>query len=293
MDYLAIITRNCSDPKMSSVPIQDTELRFPDFTIVSASAGAGKTHTLTLRLLQLLLSDRIPKNRLNSILAMTFTRNASAEMRQRVLLYLKKGYLGEKDVLQQLSACLSGNEEDLRTKCGRMIDSILKDYSSFQVQTIDSFMSRVFRSSAFEFGFSPGFEIETDNRHLIEEAFDRFAQNLPEEPAKLQLFENLTDMLAELRQEYARYSWNPYKTLCEMVLELYGNLNAQDRKISPGPAEKIQLRKLEKDIRENIDSLASLASKPGLPVTKYFETLMQAAKKLFIIPPSKHRRTGK
>ncbi|HEX9006701.1 MAG TPA: UvrD-helicase domain-containing protein, partial [Bacteroidota bacterium] len=67
----------------------DRELPRPSAMVVSASAGAGKTYTLAMRLVQLLLSPAIPKNDLKNILAITFTNVAAAEMRQRVLKVLK------------------------------------------------------------------------------------------------------------------------------------------------------------------------------------------------------------
>ena len=88
---------------MTSILPNDTELQLPDFTVVSASAGSGKTHTLTLKLLQLLFSQRVPNNRLPNILAMTFTKNAAVEMRQRVLEYLKRAYFGDETILSQIA----------------------------------------------------------------------------------------------------------------------------------------------------------------------------------------------
>ena len=48
---------------------------------VRANAGAGKTHVLVQRILRLLLTGAAPR----SILCLTFTKNAAAEMEARVL----------------------------------------------------------------------------------------------------------------------------------------------------------------------------------------------------------------
>ena len=48
---------------------------------VRANAGTGKTHVLVQRILRLLLSGAEPR----SILCLTFTKNAAAEMEARVL----------------------------------------------------------------------------------------------------------------------------------------------------------------------------------------------------------------
>src|SRR5215468_1959843 len=51
---------------------------------VRANAGTGKTHVLVQRMLRLLLSGASPR----SILCLTFTKNAAAEMATRVLAML-------------------------------------------------------------------------------------------------------------------------------------------------------------------------------------------------------------
>ena len=46
----------------SAAPVlkSDTELKFPHALLISASAGSGKTYTLTQRYVQFLLSDKVP-----------------------------------------------------------------------------------------------------------------------------------------------------------------------------------------------------------------------------------------
>jgi len=57
----------------------------PKYTVVTASAGSGKTTALKQRFVQILLSKIIPSNNLKNVLAITFTNNAAREMKQRVL----------------------------------------------------------------------------------------------------------------------------------------------------------------------------------------------------------------
>ena len=68
----------------------DKTLRFPHALLISASAGSGKTYTLTQRYVQFLLSDKVPGNDLPNILAVTFTNNAAKEMKARILAWLKE-----------------------------------------------------------------------------------------------------------------------------------------------------------------------------------------------------------
>jgi ATP-dependent exoDNAse (exonuclease V) beta subunit len=262
---------------VASILLNDTELQFPNFTIVSASAGSGKTHTLTLKILQLLLSMNVPNNRLNNVLAMTFTKNAAAEMRQRVLEYLKKAYLGDKDILDQLSPLVSMNEANLRTHCGELIDVILQDYSAFQVQTIDSFMARVFRASALEFGFSPTFEIVLNNRTILDAAFEQFARDLAADPSRQQLLEELTDILVESQNTSSRYIWNPFQKLSDEVRNLYNTLNAQSKEVLPFSKDSRQLNILRREILDTFHRLDTLVRDSGLEITKNYANVAAVA----------------
>jgi ATP-dependent helicase/nuclease subunit A len=257
--------------------LNDTELHLPNFTVVSASAGSGKTHTLTLKLLQLLLSQRIPNNRLNNVLAMTFTRNAAAEMRQRVLEYLKKAYHGDRNILGHLLALVSLGEERLRARCGELIDTILQDYSAFQVQTIDSFMARVFRASALEFGFSPTLEIKLNNRPLLDAAFEQFAHELSADPSKQILLEQLTDILVENQNTSSRYIWNPFQKLSDEVRKLYNILSAQTKEVLPSSDDGRQVNAVRQEILDAFRQLHMLVKESGLEITKNFETVIEIA----------------
>ena len=72
---------NFSTPQQKAIDIRNTNV------VVSASAGSGKTAVLVERLCQLVLKDHIS---IDSILAMTFTKDAAAEMKERLLSKLKE-----------------------------------------------------------------------------------------------------------------------------------------------------------------------------------------------------------
>ena len=262
---------------MASILLNDTELQFPNFTVVSASAGSGKTHTLTLKILQLLLSLNVPHNRLSNILAMTFTKNAAAEMRQRVLEYLKEAYHGNKNILAQLHSLVSMDEAKLRTRCGELIEMILQDYSAFQVQTIDSFIARVFRASALDFGFSPTLEIVLNNRTILDAAFEQFARELATDPFKQKLLEELTDILVENQNTSSRYIWNPFQKLSDEVRNLYNTLSAQSKDVLPPSQDTRQMNTLRMDILDTFHQLHKLVRESGLETTKNFENVVTVA----------------
>src|SRR2546422_10315395 len=63
---------------------------------VSANAGTGKTHVLTMRVLRLLLADTKPER----ILALTYTKAAAAEMSKRVFARLAEWVTAGADALK-------------------------------------------------------------------------------------------------------------------------------------------------------------------------------------------------
>src|SRR5208283_4646009 len=149
------------------VLIKDTDLKFPHFTVLKASAGSGKTRTLTERFVQFLLSGNIPRNSLRNMLAITFSNNAAKEMKERTLARLKEACLGDETKVRELLQITSLDIETMREKADLLIGEILDSYSDFQVKTIDSFMTTVFKASAIDFGYNPDFDILMTNDLLM------------------------------------------------------------------------------------------------------------------------------
>ena len=147
--------------KMTSGNVLNPEISFPHALLISASAGSGKTYTLAQRYAMFLLGEgrhnALPMNPEN-IIAVTFTNNAAKEMKQRILLYLKNLALGKNDDAKKISAALNIPEEGLKCLAAEKVSSLLDSYSDFQVQTIDSFFSGIFRLSASELNYSPDIE---------------------------------------------------------------------------------------------------------------------------------------
>ncbi|HIP52892.1 MAG TPA: hypothetical protein EYH03_02615, partial [Chromatiales bacterium] len=124
-------------------------------TLIEASAGTGKTYTITGLYLRLLVEMDLP---VASILVMTFTNAATAELRERILARLiacrealEGG--GNDEVAQGLvSAC--GDAATVRLRIQRAI----LEFDQAAVYTIHGFCQRVLADSAFR-GALP-FEME-------------------------------------------------------------------------------------------------------------------------------------
>ena len=155
---------------------RDIELRFPHIHSVHASAGSGKTYLLSARFVQFLLSPHINAE-LRNTLAITFTNEATAQMKKRIINTLKKMALtpNAPDV-QPIIEIISVNRQKLPKRARDKVFEILKDYSEFQVRTIDSFINSIAKSTSFELGLTSEFEIETDRDAYYQLAIDRLME---------------------------------------------------------------------------------------------------------------------
>ncbi len=119
--------------------------------ILEASAGTGKTRVLVERYVNLLRAGVEPDH----ILAITFTRKAAAEMRQRVIERLKEA--------SRLSQFDAGRWRDLKERLG-----------DIAVSTIDAFCLSLLREFPLEADVDPGFDLAdaTEVPRLVGESLD-------------------------------------------------------------------------------------------------------------------------
>ena len=208
------------------VLIKDTDLKFPHFTVLKASAGSGKTHTLTERFVQFLLSGKVPRNSLRNMLAITFSNNAAKEMKERTLSRLKEVYFGDETKIRELSIITSLDIATMRKKAGLLIGEILDSYSDFQVKTIDSFMTTVFKTSAIDFGYNPDFDILMSNDLLMGYSFNLFMRNVTHGTAEAACIEKIVDLLLEQKKVTDAYLWDPSTILLDEIKKIYRKLSS-------------------------------------------------------------------
>ena len=148
--------------------------------IIKASAGSGKTFSLTAEFLKLVLNE--PLDYYRHILAVTFTNKATAEMKDRILkeLYLL-GYGKKSDHLATLVKSTGKTEEAIRNKSKAILNRILHGYSWFKVETIDSFFQGVIRNFVRELNIPGYYNVELDQDKVLDEAIDRFLDKLGED----------------------------------------------------------------------------------------------------------------
>ena len=136
--------------------------------IYKASAGSGKTHTLTQQYLRYLLQSGDP-DAYRHILAVTFTNKATDEMKQRVLETLSRE---------------ARNDSEEGRKARKVLISILHDYSNFSITTIDKFFLQIIRAFAREIGQNGSYRVELDEASVISSAVDSMLDSLDEEGNK-------------------------------------------------------------------------------------------------------------
>ncbi len=215
---------------MSDILEKDTLIHFPHFAVLKASAGSGKTHTLTKRFVQFILSDNVPGNGLRNILAVTFSNNAAKEMKARTLDWLKSVFFGDAQRVEELARIVSLDKERMIEKAGFLIEEILDNYSDFQVRTIDSFMTTVFKASALDFGYNPEFDILMRSDSLMAYSFDLFLRSVREGTGEAGLFDEIISLVLAGRKKDASYLWDPSAVLLEEVKTVYSTLAATGKK---------------------------------------------------------------
>ena len=139
------------------------------FKVIKASAGSGKTYQLTLNYLKhLSRGNRPDASVIRSILAITFTNKAAAEMKHRIVKALKEIALGTPMGLEL--GRITGISKD---NASQWLDIIIHNYDDFRVQTIDSFVFHLLQTMAWEMRIRPDAEPELNTDRVLGKAFDR------------------------------------------------------------------------------------------------------------------------
>ena len=144
------------------------------YNIYNASAGSGKTFNLVKEYLKILLTD----NQIDSyknILSITFTNKAVNEMKSRIiesLNQLTKIETNEKNnpLLNSIKKETDLNNEEIQLKSISILKSILINYASFDVSTIDKFTQKIIRNFAYEIKLPVNYEVEIKANDLLEES---------------------------------------------------------------------------------------------------------------------------
>jgi ATP-dependent helicase/nuclease subunit A len=186
--------------------------------IYRASAGSGKTYRLTQDYIRLLFQPKTERAH-RRILAVTFTNKATDEMKSRILKELYALAQGEKsDYRPVLMKEFYLDEIAVNEQAKHILTTILHDYSSFSISTIDKFFQQVIRSFARDIGVHGGYNLELDTTATLEQSVDNMFLDLSK-PESKQLLQWLTQF-AEERIEQSE-NWNVRGSIMELGKEIF------------------------------------------------------------------------
>ncbi len=173
--------------------------------IIKASAGSGKTYTLTLEYISLLLTDNSrrdddcpdkprlyrgstkdfyhPREYHRHILAVTFTNKATEEMKQRIVLELSIlagiGPEGKTSkYLNDLCKLFGTSENDIKNAAKAVLTELLFDYTNFNISTIDSFFQIILRTFAAEVNIPYDYDIELNEDYVLQVGIHDFLTSI-------------------------------------------------------------------------------------------------------------------
>lgn len=179
--------------QVSYQPIIDIE--FSGLHLIEASAGTGKTHTLSSLMVRIFLEKYLP----GQVIATTFTRAAAAELKSRIRTRLVETYryldakrsLTEKEILLQaeqesdllLQHVLKHFATRIAYACERL-KLVIDQLDELFVGTLDSFSQKLLREFAFESGKIERAQITDDaktySRQLIHDVLREWIQSQPQ-----------------------------------------------------------------------------------------------------------------
>ena len=160
------IQRRAADPNLS--------------VALRASAGSGKTKVLVDRILRLLLI-RAP---LKSVVALTFTRKAAVEIRQRLRERLGELARMDRKELRTELRDLLGDDPDTNEleRAALIYEDVLEDSTGLLIGTIHTFCKTLLKRFADEAGLDPGFAVVETTDELWDEALGRLEAEISREP---------------------------------------------------------------------------------------------------------------
>ncbi|MCL7748755.1 UvrD-helicase domain-containing protein [Halalkalibacter alkaliphilus] len=165
--------------------------------LVEAGAGSGKTHSLVERMVNLITSNTF---KIQQIVAITFTRKAADELKERFQTGLEKKRKATEDPLVK-----------------QRVEDALADFDQCYLGTVHAFCARLLRERPIEAGLDFDFsEIdEREDKQLADEAWERYIRDVRlKQKEKIDELSDLGFHIAELRntlhylREYGDVKWH-------------------------------------------------------------------------------------
>ena len=147
-------------------------------TVYRASAGSGKTFTLAVEYISLLVKE--PEN-YQHILAVTFTNKATQEMKMRILsqLYgIANSLQSSQQYFNKVKEKTNMPDAVIRNNARAALTLLIHRYNNFRILTIDAFFQQVLRNLAHELGQTANLRVDLNNEEITEKAVDQMIESL-------------------------------------------------------------------------------------------------------------------
>lgn len=148
-------------------------------SLIEASAGTGKTYSVAILVLRMILEKEIP---VEKILMVTFTRAAAAELESRIRDFIKEAHkflIGRTDLKPDdpiRQATETGNKS--KEEKAALMEKAVGSLDSLSVMTIHSFCQETINEFTFETNQSFDFEIISDDSELLQNTFRRYLREV-------------------------------------------------------------------------------------------------------------------
>ncbi|WP_109126190.1 exodeoxyribonuclease V subunit beta [Dyella sp. C11] len=159
---------------MTTATLQPLQLPLHGIQLIEASAGTGKTWTIAALYLRLVLGHGTPQGQPllpSQILVLTFTKAATAELRERIRERLGeaaesfRGRRAADDFLRDLMAVYP--DDDTRSRAARQLDLAAQWMDESAIHTIHAWCQRMLSQHAFDSGHPFEQDTDTDESALL------------------------------------------------------------------------------------------------------------------------------
>ena len=178
---------------------------------ISASAGSGKTYSLTNRFIYLLHLDERP----DRIIALTFTRTAAGEFFQNIIQKLSQA-AESKEAAVELSKKIDIQADQARYN--DLLSLIIRHMHRLNLQTLDSFFFRIVSAFSLELGLpgQPTLMDENTSMRMRDHARDHIVYKLSDADTEIQAF-----WQAFRQATYGQESRSIESTISDFIKDLY------------------------------------------------------------------------
>ncbi len=165
--------------KTKYLPFDAFSVPLEDINLIEASAGTGKTYSITLLVLRILLEKNIP---IQEILMVTFTNAAAAELEIRIRHFIRRAHQlatsgvthAEKGIDREIIKIFAQAPTDNDKTIEEKLSDAMLFMDELKVMTIHGFCQKTLQEYALETGQLFGSKINNDLNETIEREIQRF-----------------------------------------------------------------------------------------------------------------------